>query len=81
MGIDELYAAICELPPQERLLLVERIVHDMVESSRADVQPSSLIGMMADEPGLMDEVSALAMAAREQRGHATLIPCGPTITP
>jgi len=66
MSIDELYAAISSLTPQDRLRLVERVVHDVIESSAPEAQPSSLIGMMADEPELMDEVCALAMAAREQ---------------
>jgi len=66
MSIDELYAAIRSLTPQDRLRLVERVVHDVIESSAPEAQPSSLIGMMADEPELMDEVCALAVAAREQ---------------
>jgi len=66
MSIDELYAAIRNLTPQDRRRLVERVVHDFFESSASETQPSSLIGMMADEPELMDEVCRLAMAAREQ---------------
>lgn len=66
MSIDELYAAICDLPPQDRLRLVERVVHGVIEGGTSQVPSSSLIGMMADEPDLMDEVCGLAMAAREQ---------------
>jgi len=68
MTIDEIHATIRELPPRERLRLVERILHDVIESFPSDAEPSSIIGMMADEPELMDEVCALAMAGRERRG-------------
>jgi len=39
MTIDEIHAAIRQLPPRERLRLVERIVHDVIESFASIAQP------------------------------------------
>lgn len=66
MTIDEILAAIRELPVRERLQLVERIVHDIVERFPSAAQPSSIIGMMADGPELMDESGAQPMADRRR---------------
>ncbi len=54
-----IYAAILALPVQERLKLVERVVHDVAEAeSKATgaADAARLVGMMADEPELMDQV-------------------------
>lgn len=64
---DELLAAIRSLPPQERLRLVEQVIHDVAEA-----QPSvpasghgTVIGLFADCPDIIDQVCADAMHARE----------------
>jgi dihydroneopterin aldolase len=64
MNADQLYEAIRHLPPAERLRLVERVVHDVAEGAVARVGAASLVGMMADEPDVMDEVCDVAMKAR-----------------
>jgi hypothetical protein len=64
LNVEELYEAIRHLTPSERLRLVERVVHDVAESDGVHAEPRSIIGMMADEPDVMDEACKLAMAAR-----------------
>ena len=62
---EQLYAAIRALPVSKRLQLVERVVHDVATSEPAS--PSAvpaLLGLMADDPDLVDEVFALASDAR-----------------
>ncbi|MBK7585045.1 MAG: hypothetical protein IPI67_33250 [Myxococcales bacterium] len=63
--IEQLYEAIRQLTPTDRLRLVERVVHDVAEASAARCEPASIIGMMADEPGVMDEVARLVLAIRQ----------------
>jgi hypothetical protein len=56
---EAIYAAILALPVPERLKLVERVVHDVAEAeSKATgaADAARLVGMMADEPEVMDQV-------------------------
>jgi hypothetical protein len=64
MNVEQLYEAIRHLTPTDRLRLVERVVHDVAEGGVGQAEPKSLIGMMADEPDVMDEVCNLAMTVR-----------------
>jgi hypothetical protein len=61
----QLFEAIRQLPRADRLRLVERVVHELAEEDRPSA-PSSLIGLFADEPELMEAVCEDAMLARER---------------
>ena len=66
-SLEAIYAAILALPVPERLRLVECVVHDVAESestSPKGVDAAGLLGMMADEPELMDDVMAHARHLR-----------------
>jgi hypothetical protein len=66
-SLEAIYAAILALPVPERLKLVERVVHDVAEGESKAAGGASamgLVGMMADEPELMDEVLAHARRLR-----------------
>ena len=67
--MDELLAAIRRLPLDERLRLIERAVHDISEDTPkpAQVRPAqvrSLLGLMEDEPDVVDRMCALVYEAR-----------------
>ncbi len=71
-SIEQIYDAVRCLPLTDRLRLVERVVHDAVESSEEKTSPGgeetgSLIGLFAKEPGLIDEVCRMAMEDRVSR--------------
>lgn len=66
---DELLAAIRRLPLDERRRLIERAVHDADEDTPkpapVGVSPApSLLGLMADEPELVDQMCSLVYQAR-----------------
>ena len=65
---DELLAAIRRLPLDERLRLLQRASseaeQDTPNSSEAAAAGSSLLGLMADDPDLVDRVCAIAYEAR-----------------
>jgi len=59
--------AIRSLPRAEQLRLVARVIHELADDGpRPQGDPHALIGMMADEPELMDQVCELAMQARSK---------------
>jgi len=69
-AIDEILETIRRLPLQERLRLIERAANEVTEDTPkpADVgstRGNSLLGLMGDEPDLVDQVSALAYEARQ----------------
>ena len=71
-NIEEIYSAVRSLPMPDRLRLVERVVHDVVEASKREPASvseggSSMIGLFADEPDLIDEVCRMAMDDRTRR--------------
>ena len=66
---DELLAAIRRLPLDERRRLIERAVHDADEDTPepppVGASPApSLLGLMADEPELVDRMCSLVYQAR-----------------
>ncbi len=69
---DRIFQTIQSLPVQERLRLVERVVHALADASGAEGVPRpaatapSLLGLFADEPELVDEVCQMAMEARRR---------------
>lgn len=68
-NVDDLLAKIRSLPLEERLRLIERAAHEAAEDTPkpSDVVESrvpSMLGLMADEPDLVDEICALAYQAR-----------------
>ena len=68
---EQIFQAIQSLPVQERLRLVERVVHDLADASTAPTpspaaQAPSLVGLFADEPELVDEVCRMAVEARRR---------------
>jgi hypothetical protein len=66
---DQLFTEIKALAPRERLRLVERVIHDLTDGGEVEAapgDPGAILGLFADEPELMDEVSEAAMVARER---------------
>jgi len=67
--MDELLAVIRRLPFDERLRLIERAAHDAAEDTPRPgaVQSAapSLLGLMADEPELVDRMCSAAYDARD----------------
>jgi hypothetical protein len=66
---DELLEAIRRLPLDERLRLIETAANQAAEdtpkpSQVAEKSVPSLLGLMADDPKLVDEVCAIAYQAR-----------------
>jgi hypothetical protein len=67
--IDSLCEAIGNLPRAERLKVIERVIHEMrrLDDDRGLARdPRAVIGSMAEYGDLVDQVSELAMAARER---------------
>lgn len=69
---NDLYRELLALPEQERLLLVERVIHDLVVAARhraPSAPPASapVIGLWADEPDLVDQVIEGTLQSRETR--------------
>ena len=49
--------------------MTERVIHDLTDGGEAEAalnDPGAIIGLFADEPELMHEVSEAAMVARER---------------
>lgn len=66
---DQLFTEIKTLAPRERLRLVERVIHDLTDGGEVEAalsEPGAILGLFADEPELMDEVTEAAMVARER---------------
>jgi hypothetical protein len=73
--LDEILSQIRALPLAERLRVIERIAHEVAEVTPDAPEVSngpatpSLLGLMEDEPELVDEVCALAYELRAE-AHA-----------
>lgn len=70
-NVDDLLARIRSLPLEERLRLIERAAHEAAgdtpkPSKVVESRAPSMLGLMADEPDLVDEICALAYQARTQ---------------
>ena len=70
-SVDELLSAIRHLPLEERLRLIERAAQEASEDTPApaearQVSPRPLLGLMADEPDVVDEMCSLAYEARSE---------------
>lgn len=66
--IDELLAAIRQLPIDERRALIARATRDADQDTPRPppaVQPVSLLGLMADEPEIVDKMCSLVYDARK----------------
>ena len=66
-NMDDLLAAIRRLPLEDRLRLIERVARDASEDTPKPVPAAaspSLLGLMADEPDVVDEMCALVYQAR-----------------
>ena len=66
--IDELLAAIRQLPMDERRALIDRAARDADQDTPRPppaAQPASLLGLMADEPEVVDEMCSLVYDARK----------------
>ena len=66
---DDLYTAIRKLPVSERLRLVERVVRDVAQTvpgAQMPPTPPSLLGLMEDDPELVDRACAAAFEARHK---------------
>ena len=70
---NDIYRELLALPEQERLQLVERVIHDLVDAARhrtaASTVPAgnSVIGLWADEPEVVDQMLEGVLQERETR--------------
>lgn len=74
-SVDELLAAIRQLPLDERRTLIERARRDADNDTPKPpgaTEPGSLIGLMSDEPEVVDEMCALVYEARGTARMRTL---------
>lgn len=65
--MDELLAVIRQLPLDERRTLIERATRDADQDTPQPplaTHPASLLGLMADEPEVVDEMCSIVYAAR-----------------
>jgi hypothetical protein len=62
--LDELLAAIRQLPLDERRALIERATRD-ADQDTPRPPPASLLGLMADEPEIVDKMCSLVYDARK----------------
>ena len=66
--LDELLAAIRRLPIDERLRLIERAAHEAAEDTPTPApvgdSRASLLGLMGDDPDLVDEMCSIVYEAR-----------------
>ena len=59
---NDIYRELLALPEQERLQLVERVIHDLVDAARhrtatrATRSATAVIGLWADEPEVADDM-------------------------
>jgi hypothetical protein len=65
-NVDDLLARIRSLPLEERLRLIERAAHEAAEetpkpTSVVESRVPSMLGLMSDEPDLVDEICALGL--------------------
>ena len=69
MTVNQIYDAIRSLPVPDRLRLVERVVHDVVETpAPGKGSPRlSLLGLFEDEPEVIDEICSQALRDRGVR--------------
>ena len=73
----DIYRELLELPEQERLRLVERVIHDLVDAAKRRAASASVpagpsvIGLWADEPEVVDQMIEGALRERETRGLRT----------
>jgi hypothetical protein len=73
--IDELLAVIRQLPLGERRTLIARATQDADQDTPRPPpagQPASLLGLMADEPEVVDEMCSVVYEARETARMRTL---------
>jgi hypothetical protein len=73
--IDELLAAIRQLPLSERRTLIARATRDADQDTPRPPparQPASLLGLMADEPEVVDEMCSVVYEARQTARMRTL---------
>lgn len=66
--IDELLAAIRQLPIDERRALIDRATRDADQDTPRPppaAQPASLLGLMADEPEIVNKMCSLVYDARK----------------
>ena len=61
----QLLNAIRRLSREERLRLIEQVVHELAEEQGA-APPDAMIGLFEDQPDLIEMVSEEAMQARER---------------
>ena len=67
MSIDQIYEAIRALPVGEQLRLVEQVVHNVATKQKGAAEPKDLLGLFADDPELISQIGAGAIAERQSR--------------
>ena len=74
---NDIYRELLALPEQERLQLVERIIHDLVDAARRRTAATpartgkSIIGLWADESEVVDQMIESVLQERETRQFRT----------
>ncbi len=69
----DILEAIRSLPRADRLRLVEQVIHELAESGEQPAaDPRAIVGMMTDEPDVMDRACELAMEARKKSRMRTI---------
>ena len=70
MDVERIFQSIRDLPVRDRLRLVERVVHELADTSTlaepASADPSPL-GLFADDPDEVDEMMKIVMDNRRHR--------------
>jgi hypothetical protein len=63
-ALEQLYEAIQALPMRDRLRLVERVVHSVVEEGAREAPAPSLLGLFRDEPEVVDQALSASLELR-----------------
>jgi hypothetical protein len=68
MTVEQILLAIDRLPIRERLRLVERVVHDLADTSLPDQREpedgDAMLGLFADDPASVDDMMVTVMEMR-----------------
>jgi hypothetical protein len=70
---NDIYRELLALPEQERLQLVERVIHDLVDAARhrtgtpATPAANAVIGLWAEEADVADQIVEGTLQQRETR--------------
>ena len=66
-ALHQIIDSIHSLDPTEKLIVRNFLEHELASQPAASIAPPSLIGLLADEPELADQICESAMRQRESR--------------